>query len=360
MKLSVVMPCYNEADFIRACLESVLALRLPAGATMELFVVDGMSTDGTREAVQEATARHPEVELLDNPRRIQSSALNLAIPRCTGDYLVRLDAHAVYPPDYLVLCLETAVRTGADNVGGIVTTKARGEGYQAAVVQALTTHRFGVGDSGFRTGRPEGPADTVPYGCFRRDVFARVGLFDERLDRAQDYEFNRRILASGGKVWLNPAINLSYYQQPDLRSFLRKQIEREAPFNAYLWYLAPYAFALRHAITAVFAVGVLVGVALSPSVPVIRWVFLGAMGVYFALALGAATQQAARYRQPRHLLVLPVSFLLYHFLHGLGVLSGLARLLFATAPVQRGAEPWRGAGRFRAWPPEADPAVRHA
>lgn len=360
MKLSVVIPCYQEAKFIRSCLESVLASRLPQGATMELFVVDGMSTDGTRDIVQELCSRHPEVQLLDNVRRIQSSALNLAIPRCTGDFVVRLDAHSFYPSDYLMLCLETAVRTGADNVGGIVTTMARDEGYQAAVVQALTTHWFGVGDSGFRTGRAEGPADTVPYGCYRRSVFARLGFFDERLERAQDYELNRRVLAAGGTVWLNPAITLSYYQQPDLASFLLKQIRREAPFNAYLWYLAPYAFAPRHAVTAVFTVGILGGLLLSPWVPLVRWVFLAVLGVYLGLALWAAAQQAARYRQPRHLLVLPVGFFLYHFLHGLGVWSGFIRLVLGTAPVQRVKEPWPGAGRARAWPQETGATVQHA
>src|SRR4029078_4268271 len=97
-----------------------------------------------------------------------------------------------------------------------------------------------------------------------RALFDRIGLFDERLVRAQDYEMNQRIVAAGGCVWRNPAIQVKYYQQPDLSSFIRKQILYEAPYNAYLCYLAPYAFAVRHAITGVFAFGVLGGVVLSP------------------------------------------------------------------------------------------------
>ena len=262
---------------------------------------------------------------------------------------MRLDAHSVYPNDYLALLLETAARTGADNTGGVVATMRRGEGYQAALVQALTTHKFGVGDSGFRTDAEEGPADTVPYGCFRRAIFDRVGKFDERLLRAQDYEMNRRILASGGKIWMNPNIRIRYYQQPDLKSFIRKQVIHEAPYNAYMWYLAPYAFTPRHAVTGVFAAGVLGGLALAPFSSIVRWAFIGVMSLYFLLAVVSGVQQAVRYREPRHILFAPIGFFLYHFLHGVGVLIGLLRLATTTAPVQGKSEPWAGAGRFRAW-----------
>ncbi|HEU4682187.1 MAG TPA: glycosyltransferase, partial [Gemmatimonadales bacterium] len=294
--------------------------------------------------------------LVDNPARIQSTGLNIGIALAAGDYIVRLDAHAAYPQDYLRRCLETAERTSAENVGGLVITQARGEGYQAAVLQALTTHKFGVGDSGFRVNAVEGPADTVPYGCFRREVFARVGLFDERLVRAQDYEMNRRIARAGGTIWLDPAIRALYYQQPDLLSFLRKQIAREAPYNAYLWYVAPYAFTPRHAVTGLFALGVLGGIALAPFSIVLRGVFVAILCLYAALALLAAAQQARRYRQPLHLITLPACFFLYHFIHGLGVVAGLVRLACGSAPVQACPEPWAGAGRFRAWPPAPEAA----
>jgi len=347
--VSILIPCYQERNFIRACLESVRAFQLPEAFDLEVLVLDGMSTDGTREIVSEIAAIDARIRLIDNQKRTQSAALNLGIPLARGDYLMRLDAHSVYPTDYLARTVETAIRTGADNTGGVVATLRRGDRYQSALVQALTTHKFGVGDSGFRTDAAEGEADTVPYGCFRRDVFTRVGFFDERLLRAQDYEMNRRIIAAGGKVWMNPLIQVMYYQQPDLASFIRKQVVHEAPYNAYLWYLAPYAFSVRHAVTGVFAAGVLGGLALSLVSPAIRSLFLGVMILYFVLAIASALQQALRYREPRHILFVPFGFFLYHFLHGIGVLIGLARVATGTAPVQGKPEPWPGAGRFRAW-----------
>ncbi|HEU4880372.1 MAG TPA: glycosyltransferase family 2 protein, partial [Gemmatimonadaceae bacterium] len=262
--VSILIPCYQERNFIGQCLKSVLAFELPQSTTIEVLVLDGMSTDGTREIVREVAARDARVRLVDNPKRIQSEALNLGISVARGEYVMRLDAHSFYPTNYLALCLETAVRTGADNTGGVVTTMRRGDGYQAALVQALITHKFGVGNSGFRTDAIEGPADTVPYGFFRREIFSKVGLFDLRLLRAQDYEMNRRIINSGGKIWRKPAIDIEYYPQPDFASFIRKQFMYEAPYNAYMWYVAPYSFALRHAITAVFSLGVIGGLLLSP------------------------------------------------------------------------------------------------
>lgn len=335
MLVSLLIPCYQERAFIEACLTSVASFELTTDIELEVLVLDGMSTDGTRDIVEAFACRDPRIALVDNPRRIQSTALNIGIRRARGELIVRLDVHSVYPTDYLRLCIETSRRTGADNVGGVASTLARGEGYQASLVQALTTHRFGVGDSGFRVGAEEGPSDTVPYGCFRRQIFERVGGFDERLVRAQDYEMNRRIAKAGGVIWLNPAIRLMYYQQPTLLAFFRKQIEREAPYNAYLWYVAPYAFAPRHAVTGAFAFGVLAGILLSPGVSFIRVAFQLTMAAYALLALMAAVQQAVRYRRARHAFCLPFCFFGYHFLHGIGVLYGLARIATRSAPVQR-------------------------
>jgi hypothetical protein len=218
------------------------------------------------------------------------------------------------------------------------------------LVQALTTHRFGVGNSGFRLHAPEGPRDTVPFGFFKREVFERLGCFDERLVRNQDYEFNRRIRASGGMIWLNPAIQTHYHNQPTLGAFLKKQFLKEGPYNAYLWYLAPYAVSFRHGITGAFVLGICAGVLLSSFIPILRLPFFVGMGFYAVLGLIAGFQQALRYRDWRHVFAVPVGLFLFHFCHGLGFLSGVMRLLAGMAPVQHEKEPWPGAGRFRAWP----------
>jgi glycosyltransferase involved in cell wall biosynthesis len=337
--VSILIPCYQERDFIAPCLESVRKFDLPSGWTTEVFVIDGGSTDGTPDLVGRAVAQDKRFQLLHNPRRIQSCALNIGITRSRGDYVLRLDAHSEYPGDYLARLIETATRTGADNVGGRIRTRTRGTGYRAALVQALTTHPFGVGSS-FRTAAPEGLADTVPYGFFRRDTFERFGLFDERLLRAQDYEFNKRIVTRGGRIWLNPGIILEYFQQPTLSKFLKKQFVYEAPYNAYMWYLAPYTFTPRHAVTAVFVLGLLIGIPLSFAFTWARMLLFAALGLYALLAVVSAAMQAARYKQPAHLFTLPFAFLSYHLTHGAGVVVGLARIALGVQPVAKRDPAW--------------------
>lgn len=348
--IDIAIPVLNEELHLKGCLDSVLNFALPGEVTCTIYILDGGSTDRTRDIAEEYRKEHKNIILLYNAQRIQSCALNMVIRQGNGDYLLRLDAHSYYPENYLELCLETADKYGADNVGGCVVTRPGGSCYQAALVQGLTTHWFGVGNSAFRLSPKEAHADTVPYGFFKRSVFDRIGYFDERLVRAQDYEMNRRITNAGGQVWLNPKIEVYYYNQPCLLKFYEKQIFKEAPYNAYLWWVAPYAFAPRHAVTSVFAIGVLGGITLSHLIPWLQQCFTFLMILYCLLACLSSLQQAIRYHQFRHMIFLPFCFFGYHFLHGIGVLGGIFRLLTRTAPVQRVNEPWPGAGRYRAWP----------
>jgi succinoglycan biosynthesis protein ExoA len=347
--ISILIPTYNEERYIADCLRSVLEFRIPDIEEIEIFVLDGMSTDRTREVVRAFRARDARIQLVENPGRIQSCALNLGILRARGAWILRLDAHARYPEDYLARCFEIAMRTGAENVGGICITQPGGDGYGAQVVQALTTHRFGVGNSGFRTRASAGFRDTVPFGFFRRDVFQRIGLFDERLVRTQDYEFNRRLAKAGGRVYLDPSIQSSYFNLGSLRALLAKQLRAQGPYCAYMWNIAPYAFAPRHAVTAVFAAAVWVGTALAICWPTLMLPFGAVLAAYASLAVVAAVQQAVRFRDVRHVVALPFAFFLFHLCHGTGVLAGLARVATGTAPTRVKSEPWPGAGKLRPW-----------
>ena len=199
----------------------------------------------------------------------------------------------------------------------------------------MTTHKFGVGNAGFRIGALEGEADTVPYGFFKKELFNKIGYFNEKLIRCQDYEFNRRIIKNKGIIWRNPSIRVFYFNQPTLFSFLKKQIVKEAPFNPYMWYLAPYTFAYRHGITGVFALSFLSGLLLSFFFSWAKIAFLSVMSLYLGLALFSALQQAIRYKQPLHFLTLPFAFFSYHFLHGIGIWIGIFKLTLGISPVQK-------------------------
>ena len=216
------------------------------------------------------------------------------------------------------------------------------------VVQSIVTHKFGVGNAvRARVSREESIVDTVPFGFFKKSIFAKVGLFDERLVRCQDYEMNRRIKAFGGEVWCNPKINIKYYNQPNLIAFYKKQFLVEAPYNPYMWWLASYSFKIRHGITGLFTLGFLGGVALSSFSNVIFWTFMSIMILYSLLAFLSSIQQSIRYEKVSFSFILVVGFFLFHFLHGLGVLKGVLLLMIRKSPVQKIREPWPGAHKYR-------------
>src|SRR6266700_7361104 len=121
--VSIVLPCRNEAGHVEACIQSILAQDPPEGG-MEIIAADGMSTDGTRESLEEMARRHPELRVLNNPGRIVSTGLNAAIRAARGQIIIRMDAHTTYAPDYVRQCLAVMKETGADNVGGPMQTRA--------------------------------------------------------------------------------------------------------------------------------------------------------------------------------------------------------------------------------------------
>ncbi len=345
--VSILIPCYNEAKWIDGCLHSVFAFE-PIEAGFEVLVIDGLSSDGTREHLEKWQRQQANLWVLDNPGRIVPKAMNLGIQAARGQWIVRLDAHSTYPPNYLRLCLETSQRTGADNVGGVAIARLRSEQPQARLTQALTTHWFGVGNATFRLDATEGPADTVPFGCFRRQVFDQIGLYDERLVRNQDYELNRRLVQAGGRIWLNPAIQVLYRNQDSLRGLFRQAVFT-GQWNPWMWYLAPYTFAARHAIPGAFVL-TLIGLGLLS----LGWGLAGllaALGLaaYGVVALFAAFQQSQRYGGWM-LPILPFLFLAYHVSYGVGTLWGGWLLLIRQSPVQSTPAPWPGAPHYRLKP----------
>jgi len=345
--VSIIIPCRNEVAFIEKCLKSIFLFD-PVPGGFEVLVVDGMSEDGTRDILHRWQKEQPNLRLLNNPHTIVPTALNIGLKEAKGDWIVRLDVHSEYPKNYLRLCIETSIRTGADNVGGLCITRPRNDTRSAHLVMSITTHRFGVGNADFRLDAGEGYTDTVPYGCYRREVFHHLGFFDERLVRNQDYEFNRRIVRGGGKIWRHPGIHVHYYNQGSLRDLFRQAFITGC-WNPWMWYLAPYAVSLRHCIPAVFVLGIL-GTSIYALFSTLGLVsFFIVMGSYFLFVLKAAIDQSRQYGWWQ-LPVLPFLFLTYHVSYGLGILKGWLQLMLRKSPVQTIKEPWMGAGRFRAWP----------
>lgn len=342
--LSVVVPCRDEAPFIPGCLESLLTSDYPADR-LEVLVVDGASQDGTAEIVRRFAARDARVRLLNNSKRVTPVAMNIGIRAATGDVVVRADAHATYPPDYLRRCVTVLLESGADNSGGVMRTLPRGGGAVARGIAAVTSHWFGVGSSWFRAHPVRATwVDTVFGGCYRRDVFERVGLFNERLTRGQDMEFNRRLRLAGGRIRLSPDIRCDYYARSTLREFSRHT------WTNGVWAIVPFLHSpvmpvsWRHLVPLAFVVtlGVLGVVAI---VSPLGWWLLAAVALSYTLgALAVAAAVSARKRDPWLMVTMPPLFVILHLLYGIGSLRGL---LHVTARLLGGV---RRPSAAEAWP----------
>lgn len=320
-RVTVVVPCRNEARYIRACLDSILASAHPADA-LEVLVVDGRSTDGTRKHVAEYSAKYPHIRLLDNPRRVVPTALNIGVEAGTGDVIVRMDAHVVYPPEYIPRLVAALTESGADNVGGcIVTLPADGTAVAQAIAIGLG-HPFGVGNAHFRIGsRKARFVDTVPFGCFPRDVFRRVGLFDEEMVRNQDDEFNNRILRKGGKVLLVPDVVCYYYTRGSFRQIARMFFQYGA-FKPLAARKAGRIMTLRQLVPAAFVIGLLGSAAAAVLWPPAIWITAGIAAAYSAAVLACALRVVASHGR-RCAVALTAVFPVVHFSYGFGFLRGL-------------------------------------
>lgn len=319
--VSVVMPVRNEGAFIDQSLGSVVAQDWPH-QRLEILVVDGRSDDDTRERVATVAARHPEVaiELVDNPRRIAATALNLGIARARGEVIARVDGHCVIAPDYVrngVAVLDAAPQVAC--VGGPLDTV--GEGSWAEAIAAAMASRFGVGNSTFRVGSAVArDVDTVAFPIFRREALDAAGPFDEELVRNQDDEYSYRLRKLGWRVRLDPALVARYFSRARPGRLARQY------FEYGLWKVRvlqkhPAQMSLRQFVPPAFVLALAAAIC---AVPWTWWPLALLAGAYGA---GAAWATVAAGLAPAAALRLPVIFPLLHLAYGSGFLVGLVRFL---------------------------------
>jgi glycosyltransferase involved in cell wall biosynthesis len=321
--VSFVMPVRNEEEYIRASLQSLVDQSYPA-SECEIIVVDGRSSDRTREIIEEIRERNPQVHCLDNPAGIVPTAMNIGIRAARGKVIIRADGHNVYPRDYAANCVKWLEQTGADNVGGPWVTVAADESFSARLVVAVLSSPFGVGNSKFRTGSEEGFVDTVPFGAFRKEVFDRVGMYNEKLVRNQDNELNARIRKAGGKIYLTPALTTRYHPVKSFPGLL------EYAFKTSRWHIFTLrenkeSMSLRHLVPAVFLIILLLLLPASFISAIARSLLIGVMCVY----LLAGFYFSLRSKNKRHLsvaFVQPFASFCFHVAYGAGTITGLIYL----------------------------------
>ena len=321
IKVSVVMPVYNEKGYIKQCIESLLQQDYPL-QNMEWIFVDGGSTDCTKSIINKYSECYPTlIKILDNPRKIVPCAMNIGIAETRGEYVIRLDAHADYPKDYISRCVYWLEKTDACNVGGIAQTKAKGRIGNA--IAKMLSSKFGVGNSQFRIHGRSGYVDTVPFGAFRRAVFRTIGGYDERLVRNQDNELNYRIRKMGGKIYLSSDICFSYYCRDNLTGIVEMSY-KNGMWNVVTMYLCPGSMGLRHFVPFMFVMSIIALCILSYVSHFFITFLVLELATYFLISIITAAKLGKNLCE---ILLLILLFPMFHISYGVGSIFGLCNLL---------------------------------
>jgi succinoglycan biosynthesis protein ExoA len=330
--VSLVMPIRNERGYIATGLKPVLEQDYPS-EKLEILVADGMSDDGTREILAEYAARHPRIRVIDNPGRIVSTGLNAAIAAAQGDIILRLDGHAEVARDFVrqnVLVLDE--HPEAWSVGGPIR-HAFTNSISHAVAIAMS-HPLGVGNATHRFSNYEGYVEGAQFPAIRRWVFDKVGNFDEALVRNQDDEFNFRIHASGGKVYVSPRIRFKYFVRDSFRKLARQ-------YSQYGFWRIPTMKKHRRPTTPRQVVPLLFFLTMMSLLIAGIWL----KNPWIALAMPAAYLGGAALAGlslwPRHggriALLFPIALVIMHSCYAAGLLYGMvAAVVFPSAWNQQG------------------------
>lgn len=321
--VSVLLVTYNESAYIVRSLMSLLDQDYPK-EKYEIIIADGESTDNTLSLAKETILAYeseqkilPHTRIISNPKKILASGWNIGIKASTGDYVVRIDAHAIANIDFLRKSVETMMRVDADCVGGRLTTQSSSE--IGETIRDVLSSPFGVGNSSFRISETEGYADTAVYGLYKKTAIEKAGFFDESLVRNQDIELHSRIKKAGGKFYFNPAIQTTYYSRDSVKKMLKQAygnglwnliILRKNKAKLSVRHLVPFCFVLFLIVTSI------TGIFWRSA-----WLFeAGLLTLYFASALVFSikkTKQIAKIIQMIYL------FFALHISYGFGSLVGL-------------------------------------
>lgn len=324
-RVSLVIPCRNEVAYIRRCLDSIVGAD-HAGCRLSVLVCDGMSDDGTRAIVEEVGLAHPFVKLVDNPARTTPQAMNIGLQYGTFDVGIILGAHAEIDPHFIsanLHVLDTDPAVGC--AGGVVQNVY--DGPVSRRIGAAMGHPFGVGGAHFRTGAREGYVDTVAFGAYRREVFERVGWFDEDLVRNQDDEFNYRVVQAGFRIFLSRAIRSKYYVRASYARLFRQYVQY-GYWKVWVNRKHRTVTTVRQLVPAGFVLFLLCAPVLALLVPGAQWPVAATVAIYLVAAFISAMQAADRAGDVPGVLR---AFLTLHVGYGWGYLKGLVRFFVFNA-----------------------------
>lgn len=326
IQVSIICPTYNEEKYIAKCIESIIAQDFPI-IQLEILFVDGRSTDTTRSIISNYQQKYSCIKLLDNPHKIVPFAMNKGIENAQGEIIIRIDAHSHYPNNYVSVLVSQLVSLNVDNVGVVCKTDVLNKNRKTLAIREVLSNSFGVGNSLFRTGIDEiTEVDTVPFGCYRKDVFQKHGLYDTRLIRNQDIELNKRIKRGGGKIFLIPETFCTYYARETFRGIMKNNFQN-GKWNILTVYHTKMfdSLSLRHFVPMFFVLSLLfpLGVSMFYSPIILIGVFSCSLYIVSVSILSLRLSISKQI----NFFYLFSSFVSLHISYGMGSLAAILNLL---------------------------------
>jgi succinoglycan biosynthesis protein ExoA len=207
-RVLAVIPCLNEEEHIERLVRQLASCSL----AIRIVVADGGSEDRTPQIGQELASQFPNVSFLQNPKRVQAAAVNLAVAVYgkNAEFLIRIDAHADYPDNYCQGLVDEAEKTGADSV--VVGMNSVGKTAFQKAVAAAQNSLLGNGGAAHRTVGATGRwAEHGHHALMRVAAFHAVGGYDETFSHNEDAELDTRLRAAGFRIWQTGRTTLAYY-----------------------------------------------------------------------------------------------------------------------------------------------------
>ena len=327
--VSIICPVYNEEKYIKNCIDSIL-LQDYSFNNLELILIDGNSNDNTVNIIKEYSKKYNWIKLINNPNRIVPVAMNLGIKNAKGTIIIRLDAHASYAENYITVLVKKLDELNADNVGCIWKTDVFNKNQKTLAIIEILSNRLGVGNSIFRLGIDEiKEVDTVPFGCWRREVFEKYGYFDTRLVRNQDIELNKRIKRGGGKIYLVPDTYCIYFARETYFEIAKNNFQN-GKWNIMTIFFTKNlsSLSIRHFVPMIFVLSLLFPFFFLFISSKILLFSLFSLISYFLLIL--FTSIILSIKKKLNILYLLSGFIVLHFSYGFGSFTGLIKVLLLT------------------------------
>lgn len=327
MTLSIICPTYNEEKYIADTLQSFLSQQYHS-FELEILIVDGCSSDKTREIVQSFSNHYPNIKLVENPQRKTPYAFNAGLKAASGEYVAILGAHTVYESNYLQVCYDALVSSNSIGCTGRVVVQSKTNTLGAKLSEWIMNSKFGVSGSSFRAMK-EGYVHSVNFPLFKKQALIDLGGYDVKLLRNQDNDMNQRLLDAGHKLFCTWQ-TVAYYRPPGSIKKLLRYAYRNGFWNAISIYINAGSMRIHHLIPFFFATGIIAGLLLGltgyflmQSAWLIRLSFI-VVSIHFLTGLLATIRSIATEFDYRKILM-PFVFFTFHFVYGWGTINGFLK-----------------------------------